>query len=74
MGLRPGFPDIVVVADGHFIAIELKRTQGGNNGTPAQREWIEALTMAGIPAKICLGAEEAIAFVNAVVQGSARAM
>lgn len=73
-GLRAGFPDIVVVAEGQFIAIEMKRTQGGNNGTPAQREWIAALQQAGISAKICLGCEEAIAFVQAVLQGSTRAM
>jgi hypothetical protein len=69
MGLRAGFPDIVVIADNHFIAIEMKRTKGGNNGTPAQREWVKALAQAGIPAKICLGCEEAIAFVQSVIGG-----
>jgi hypothetical protein len=29
MGLRAGFPDIVVIAHSVFIAIELKRSDGG---------------------------------------------
>lgn len=66
-GLRLGFPDIVVIADNKFMAIEMKRVEGGNNGTPAQREWIEALNAAGIPAKVCKGAAEAIEFVQSVI-------
>lgn len=68
LGLRAGFPDLVVIAEGKFMAIEMKRVTGSNNGTPAQREWIEALSAAGVPAAICKGCEAAIAFVQGVVR------
>lgn len=65
LGLRAGFPDLVVIAEGHFMAIEMKRKKGGG-ATPAQKEWVQALTEAGIPARVCRGADEAIAFVKEV--------
>lgn len=65
MGLRAGFPDMIVIAKGKFMCIELKRTKGGQLST-FQKEWIEALTAAGIPVALCRGANEAIAFVESV--------
>lgn len=65
LGLRAGFPDLVVIADGHFMAIEMKRIKD-SYPTQNQKDWIEALTGAGIPAKVCKGAVEAIAFVKEV--------
>lgn len=66
MGLRAGFPDLVVIAKGIFICVEMKRIKNSTI-SPAQRDWIEALTGAGLPTKVCYGAEEAIAFVQSVV-------
>lgn len=65
LGLRSGFPDLVVIAEGHFIAIEMKKRKGGR-ATPNQLSWVKALTEAGIPAKVCNGCDEAIAFVRQI--------
>lgn len=62
-GLRAGFPDLIVIAQGKFMCVEMKRTAGGST-TPMQKDWIEALNAAGIPAKVCRGCTEAIEFVN----------
>lgn len=63
MGLRAGFPDLIVIANNIFMCIELKRTKGGTTST-FQKEWIEALGLAGIPVAVCKGADEAIRFVE----------
>lgn len=70
MGLRAGFPDIVVIAQSVFIAIEMKRSDGGSGATPAQKSWIAHLQAAGIPAKVCNGCDEAIAFIEATVKAA----
>jgi len=70
MGLRAGFPDIVVIAHSIFIAIELKRSDGGSGATPAQKSWIANLQAAGIPAKVCNGKDEAVAFIEATVKAA----
>ena len=62
-GLRAGFPDMVAIIDGNFIAIEMKRTKGGVV-SKEQKEWIEALQEAGVEARICRGANEAIKFIR----------
>lgn len=67
MGLRSGFPDMVIIAQGKFMCVELKRLKGSNT-YPTQLEWIEALNSAGIPAAICKGADEAIRFIESVVR------
>ena len=66
LGLRAGFPDLVVIVNGQFIAIEMKRTKGSTT-TPEQKAWIEALNDAGVPAKVCKGFDEAREFVEAWV-------
>lgn len=70
LGLNAGFPDLVVIAEGKFMAIELKRAEGGNMGTKAQREWVAALNEVAIPTKICKGCEEAIEFVKHVINSN----
>lgn len=65
MGLRAGFPDMVVIANGKFMCIEMKRRQGGALSA-SQRKWITELEAAGIPVAVCKGAEEAIQFVQSV--------
>lgn len=74
LGLRPGFPDLVVLipphrskdGEGYLLLPEMKRRTGGRV-SPVQQEWIDALNALGvenIDARVCLGAEQAIAFVN----------
>lgn len=64
-GVRKGFPDLIAIVDGNFIAIEMKRTKGSTT-SPEQKEWIEALQEAGIEARICKGADEAIKFIKSL--------
>lgn len=59
LGVVRGVPDLFVLAQGRLVAIELKRLKGGVV-SPEQREWIEALNVAGVPAYVCRGAEQAI--------------
>lgn len=66
MGLRAGFPDLVVIAENKFMCIEMKRLKGSTI-SPMQKSWIEALQLADIPVKVCRGADEAIAFVKQTI-------
>lgn len=45
------------------LKIEMKRRKGGTV-SPEQKQWKKIYEMAGIPCRVCKGAEEAIAFVN----------
>ena len=74
LGLRPGFPDLIVIVPshrsvdglGHLLCPELKRRKGGQV-SQAQHEWIDAINAIGSPsveAKVCRGAQEAMDFVN----------
>lgn len=65
MGLRPGFPDMVVaIPQVGLLCVELKRQKRGVV-SPTQKEWIETLnTLPGVEARVCKGADEAIAFVQ----------
>lgn len=65
LGLRSGFPDLIVIANGKLCCPEMKKIKGGR-ATENQLLWIKALTEAGIPAKVCNGADEAIAFIKEV--------
>lgn len=47
------------------IRIELKRKKGGTV-SPEQKEWGKVYEKAGIPCRVCKGAEEAIKFINEV--------
>lgn len=68
LGVVPGVPDIFVIANKRLIAIEMKRTKGSAT-SPEQREWIEALNAASVPAFVCKGAEAAIAAVESISKG-----
>lgn len=51
------------------LRIEMKRQRGGGSTTSAeQKEWGKIYDAAGIPTKICFGADEAIAFVKQLAQ------
>lgn len=62
-GTSKGFPDYIVITRRGVKAIELKRVKG-STVTPEQREWVQALTDAGLETRICKGAGEAIAFIE----------
>jgi hypothetical protein len=65
IGLRAGIPDLIVVLPGAgLLFIEMKRTKNSST-TPEQVGWIEALnTCPGVEARVCKGAESAIAFIR----------
>lgn len=63
LGTSKGFPDYVVLINGQTVAIELKRRKGSNT-SQEQKDWIEALNNAGVPAIIANGADEAIKFIE----------
>lgn len=63
MGVSKGFPDYIVIVDGNLCAVEMKRKKGSIT-SKEQLEWIEALQQAGVEAKICKGADEAIKFIK----------
>lgn len=62
-GVSKGFPDYLIIVNGNFIAIEMKRIKG-SAVSQEQKEWIEALNNAGVEARICKGADEAIKFIR----------
>jgi len=64
MGLRAGFPDMIVLVPDQLLCIELKRKKGGKVEL-SQQQWIEALNKTPfVNAKVCFGADEAIKFVE----------
>jgi hypothetical protein len=65
LGVKPGVPDIFVIAAGRLIAIEMKR-RAGSRTTPEQLEWLKELVVAGVPSAVCKGVDEAIQFVEAI--------
>ena len=59
-GVRPGVPDLCLPwpsGKWHGLYIELKAP--GGRASPAQRWWIERLTVAGYRADVCVGWEAA---------------
>lgn len=54
---------MVVVANGKFMCIELKRVKGGVVST-AQKEWIQSLKDVGISVAVCKGVDDAIKFIE----------
>lgn len=63
-GLRPGFPDMIVLTHVGMLCIELKRKKGSTT-SPEQTEWVDAINATpGVQAEICYGADEAIAFIK----------
>lgn len=45
------------------LRVEMKRVRGGTV-SPEQKEWLKIYELAGVPARICKGADEAIEFVK----------
>jgi hypothetical protein len=67
LGVSSGVPDLFLLVDNQMIAIEMKRIKGGKT-TPNQKEWLARLNAANVPALVCNGAKEAIAFVESHIQ------
>ena len=66
-GLKPGFPDLVVIVQNRLVAIEMKIKP--NKPTKEQKAWIEALNACeGISAFVCYSTEEAIAEIEGMVK------
>ena len=75
MGTSKGFPDLLAfipvkgstnrIDSYQPAAIEMKRIKGSTT-SPEQKEWLRIFEKAGIPCKICKGAEEAIKFINEI--------
>lgn len=63
LGVKPGVPDLFVIAGRKLIAIEMKRRKGSTTSA-AQQEWIERLNAAGVPSSVCRGFDEAREFVE----------
>ena len=73
MGTSKGFPDLIVLIPQYgvdneidcyqMVIIEMKRKKCGSV-SPEQKEWLEKLELAGIPSRVCYGADEAIDFVK----------
>jgi len=66
VGLRAGFPDMIVIVNNRLVAIELKRIYPPGKISDEQREWIDALNKCGIKAMVCFGGDEAIKFIESV--------
>lgn len=68
-GVSKGFPDFAIVAHSQLIFIELKRKKGSST-SKEQRAWLAAISACGIPAAVCKGADEAIAFIEATLKAA----
>lgn len=71
-GTSSGFPDYIVIVPtktrgDRTVIIELKR-QRGSKTSPEQLQWIAAFLQAGIDARVCKGAADAIDFIKEVQQ------
>jgi len=66
MGVRAGFPDmIVLIPNKCFIAIELKKVKPKGRVSPEQEQWIKNLnTIQNVGAFVCYGADEAIKIIQ----------
>lgn len=58
MGVKPGFPDYVIIGKTKTIFIEMKRKIGGKQ-TIAQRDWMLALFNTKQRVFLCFGFDEA---------------
>lgn len=77
MGTSAGFPDLVLFIPVYGVTgeidtyqpafIEMKRIKGSTT-SPAQKEWLKVIGMAGIPCAVCKGAEAAVKFVEDIEQ------
>lgn len=77
MGTSKGFPDLLVfipitgvtgeIDSYQMCAIEMKRRKGGTVSKD-QKRWLEILQASGAMTAVCHGADEAVAFVDAIMK------
>lgn len=61
MGLRSGFPDLLVpLARGGYHGLFIEMKYGKNKTTKEQKEWLERLSAEGYACAVCYNASEAI--------------
>ena len=61
MGLRSGFPDLLVpLARGDYHGLFIEMKYGKNKTTKEQKEWLERLSGEGYACAVCYNAAEAI--------------
>ena len=61
MGLRSGFPDLLVpLARGGYHGLFIEMKYGKNTTTKEQKEWLERLSAEGYACAVCYNAAEAI--------------
>lgn len=61
MGLRSGFPDLLVpLARGGYHGLFIEMKYGKNKTTKEQKEWLERLSAEGYVCAVCYNAAEAI--------------
>lgn len=66
-GTSRGFPDYLIYARGHRIAIELKKLDG--TASKEQKDWLAVLSKYGYEAAVCHGWQEAKTFITQVLKG-----
>lgn len=66
-GTSKGFPDYLIFVDGKSIAIELKSKRKGAKATQEQVDWLMTLSNSGFDSAVCYGADEAIEFIETVI-------
>ena len=77
MGVSKGVPDLLIfipitgvtgeIDSYQMCAIEMKRRKGGTVSKD-QKRWLEILQASGAMTAVCHGADEAIAFVDAIMK------
>ena len=70
IGLKPGFPDLFILEPRngyHGLAVEMKRI--GGRVSENQWIWIHRLNSKGYVARVCYGADEAIALIKKYLTG-----
>ncbi len=58
MGVRKGFPDMMIITQNNAFFIEMKRSKG-SYVRPEQKEWHKELRKKGIACFVCKGFDEA---------------
>lgn len=67
LGVQKGFPDYLIITKKKLLFVEMKRVKQ-SQVSAEQAWWIESLNRIGcVEAKICLGADEAIKFVEGII-------
>lgn len=66
-GVRPGFPDMVIVTKDHVVFLEMKRIKGGVV-REEQKRWKAILDSKATVSTISLGAKEALDFIDSVIK------